>query len=393
MAEEARGGDLSRLRQLNARAVVRVLRGEPPLTLSEIARRTGLSRASTDDVVRQLTAQGWVAEAERTAGTIGRPARRYRFCADAGRVLGVEVGERQVTATVADLDGAVTHTARIAVDASADRTGRLAAVDEAARQARSAATAELGPGGIWATGVATPGLVDADGRVAVCDDLPDWTGVDLRARLARSVPGTVLVDTLGNLAALAESWRGAAHHAEHAICLYAGPTTGAGLIIGGAVHRGFGNAAGQIGALPAAGWERARRRVRDWRPTTAGSGPADDADAGAVDVFTAARAGDRSAVNTVRAYARDLGAGTAALVLTLDPQLLVLSGGFADQPEAVTAPLRRELTRRCLRAPEILVSPLGERAVVLGAVRLALDHVRGLGVGGPLSSSPPSPPG
>ncbi|WP_431771438.1 ROK family protein [Streptomyces cucumeris] len=388
MAEEARGGDLSRLRQLNARAVVRVLRGEPPLTLTEISRRTGLSRASTDDVVRQLTEQGWVAEAERTAGAVGRPARRYRFRADAGRVLGVEVGERHVAAMVADLDGTVAHSARVAVDAAADRTARLAAVDEVTRQVRAVATTELGPGAIWATGVATPGLVGTDGQVSGCDELPDWTGVDLRAHLERTVPGTVLVDTLGNLAALAESWRGAAHHAQHAVCLYAGSTTGAGLIIGGAVHRGFGNAAGQIGALPAAGWERARRRVREWRPavpdTTAGE---------PVDVFTAARAGDCSAVDTVRAYARHLGIGTAALVLTLDPQLLVLTGGFAGQPETVTAPLRRELTRRALRAPEILVSPLGERAVVLGAVRLALDHVRDLGVGGPLASRPPSAPG
>lgn len=42
------GGDLTRLRQLNARAVIRALRGAEPLASTEVARRTGLSRASTE---------------------------------------------------------------------------------------------------------------------------------------------------------------------------------------------------------------------------------------------------------------------------------------------------------------------------------------------------------
>lgn len=52
------GGDLNRLRQLNALSALRVLRGSPPLTLTQIASRTGLSRPSTEDVVQDLITQG-----------------------------------------------------------------------------------------------------------------------------------------------------------------------------------------------------------------------------------------------------------------------------------------------------------------------------------------------
>ncbi|MGW0201008.1 helix-turn-helix domain-containing protein, partial [Nonomuraea sp. NPDC003201] len=54
MGEDLSGGDLSRLRQLNALAVIKALRGGPSLTLTEVAKRTGLSRASAEDVVREL---------------------------------------------------------------------------------------------------------------------------------------------------------------------------------------------------------------------------------------------------------------------------------------------------------------------------------------------------
>ena len=40
--------------------------------------------------------------------------------------------------------------------------------------------------------------------------------------------------------------------------------------------------------------------------------------------------------------------------------------------------LRQELDRQCIRTPEVLASSLGDEAVVLGAVRLALDQVDGV---------------
>src|SRR6266511_6491607 len=38
-------------------------------------------------------------------------------------------------------------------------------------------------------------------------------------------------------------------------------------------------------------------------------------------------------------------------------------------------PLRRELDKLCIRTPEVLASALADECVVLGAVRLGLDHV------------------
>lgn len=360
MAGDVTGGDLSRLRQLNAQAVIKVLQGSSSLTLTEVARSTGLSRASTEDVVRELLQKGWVAEAGATAGGVGRPARRYRFRSEAGRVLGVDIGGHKIRAVVADLDGEVLHGARVAVTPEMGRLERLAAVDRAVAECLEGAG--LTGGDVWASGVGTTGLVDGAGRVLLSDALPEWTGVDLAAHVRRMCPAPVLVENDGKLAALAECWRGVARYAKDLVFLLAGLRTGAGLIIDGKLHRGFANASGEIGALPVLGWIRAQEHL------VAASGEAGD-------VFAAAREGDKAAVAAVRRYVKDLALGASALVLTLDPQMVVVGGGYSRSADVLIEPLKRELDRWCIRTPEVRMSALGDEAVVLGAVRLALDDV------------------
>ncbi|MEV8376120.1 ROK family protein [Kribbella sp. NPDC056861] len=367
MTEEPSGGDLSRLRQLNAMTLMRALRDDKPLTLTELAKRTGLSRASTEDVARELIDRGWVAEVEPTAGGVGRPARRYRFRADAGRVLGVDIGGHTIRALVTDLDGEVLHSTSVPVTPEIGRRERLAALDKCVTAALSGAG--VTPAQIWSTGVATTGLVDGTGRVMLSDSLTEWTGVDLAEHLRRLVPAPTRVENDSKLAALAESWRGVARYAKDVVFLLAGVRTGTGLIIDGKLHRGFGNAAGEIGALPAVGWLKAPDHLRAW------SGDRDNFEDEFEDVFQAARDGDRTAVKAIRRYTRDIAVGVSALVLTLDPELVVIGGGFSRSADVLVQPLRTELDRWCLRTPEIRISTFGDEGVVLGAVRLALEQV------------------
>jgi predicted NBD/HSP70 family sugar kinase len=62
-------------------------------------------------------------------------------------------------------------------------------------------------------------------------------------------------------------------------------------------------------------------------------------------------------------------------VLTLDPELVVLGGGFSRSADVLLPALNRALEPHCLRVPDIRPSALGEECVALGAACLALDHV------------------
>jgi predicted NBD/HSP70 family sugar kinase len=364
------GTDLARLRELNSLTVVRALRDQPPTTVTELANLTGLSRPAVDVIAQGLVSSGWATVVEPGgSSTVGRPARRYRFRGTAGHVLGVDVGAHKILALIADLDGNVVHTSRMAVAADADPAERLAKLDQIL--ASCLRDSGMSAQDIWAVTVGVTGPVDATGRTTLFTPLPGWRTVDLPTHLSRLFTCPVVVENDCKLAALAERWRGAASDANDIVFLLAGMRAGAGLIIDGVLRRGYGGAAGEIGALKAVKWLTAPSHLQK----CPGVPPTVSDDDAAAWVFNAARDGNRDARRAVNRYVKDLAIGTAALVLALDPQVVIFGGGFSRSADLVLDPLRRELEKLCLRLPEVRASTLGADSVALGALRLALNEV------------------
>ncbi|MDI3388041.1 ROK family protein [Streptomyces sp. B-S-A8] len=365
------GGDPSLLRRINSAVVLHALRGVEFATLTEVTRVTGLSRPTVEGVVEGLMGAGLVVEVAAEEGVArrqGRPARRFRFRAEAGHLLGLEIGAHRVAAVLSDLDGRVLGTAEREVD-------ETACADERLERLRLTVAGLLGRAGIAreslrAVGAASPGIVAADGTVRLGTALPGWTGLALGDRLRRSFKCPVLVENDANTAAVGEHWKGAATDSDDLVFVLAGLSPGAGSLIGGRLHRGFGGAAGEIGALHLLGREVTPESLL----STTGE-PLHPLDEQAVtEVFAHARRGDEQAAAAVERFIRRLVHDVAALVLALDPELVVI-GGWAAGLDGVLEPLRRELARYCLRPPRVALSALGESAIATGALRLALDHV------------------
>lgn len=366
------GRNPSLLREINSAVVLRELRAsDGAVTLTHLARATGLSRPTVEGAIEGLLGAGLVTMSTEGPGDArrqGRPARHYRFRAEAGHLLGIEVGSRRVAAVLADLRG---H--RLA--ALDRRVSERAPAEERLAQVRGTAAELLRRCGVprstlRAVGVGSPGVVEADGTVRLSTALPGWTGLPLATRLRRSFRCPVLVENDANAAVLAEHWTGVATGARDVVFVLAGLSPGAGSLIGGRLHRGFGGAAGEIGALHLLGLEETPELLLS---TSAEPLPPLD-EAAAERVFARARDGDARATAAMERFVRRLVHDVGALVLALDPELVVI-GGWAAGLDGVLASLRRELARHCLRPPRVELSALGADAVAVGALRLALDRV------------------
>jgi predicted NBD/HSP70 family sugar kinase len=273
-----------------------------------------------------------------------------------------------VTALLADLDGRE-------LGSLSKEVAETASADERLERLRSTVAELLRRSGVSrdslrAVGVASPGIVEADGTVRLGTALPEWTGLKLGERLSRSFKCAVLVENDANAAAVAEHWKGAATESDDVVFVLAGLSPGAGALIGGRLHRGYGGAAGEIGALHLLGREATPETLLS--TTDEPLHPLDEQQV--ADVFALAREGDQRARAAVDRFIQRLVHDVAALVLALDPELVVI-GGWAAGLDGVLDPLRRELARYCLRPPKVALSRLGEAAVATGALRLALDHV------------------
>ncbi|MFG2759451.1 ROK family transcriptional regulator [Streptomyces wuyuanensis] len=365
------GGDPSLLRRINSAVVLHALRGSDSPTLTDLTRITGLSRPTVEGVLEGLVTSGLVMETgpdEGEARRQGRPARRFRFRAEAGHLLGVEIGPHRVAALLSGLDGRI-------IGAGSREVSETACADDRLERVRTVVADVLRRTGVArsslrAVGVGTPGIVEADGTVRLGTALPGWTGLALGERLRRSFRCPVLVENDANAAAVAEHWKGAGTDSDDIVFVLAGLSPGAGSLIGGRLHRGYGGAAGEIGALHLLG----REATPETLLSTTGE-PLPPLDEPAVaKVFAEARDGDERALAAVDRFIQRLVHDVAALVLALDPELVVV-GGWAAGLDGVLAPLRDELSRYCLRPPRVALSLLGEAAVATGALRLALDHV------------------
>ncbi|WP_128377057.1 ROK family transcriptional regulator [Streptomyces cavernae] len=365
------GGDPSLLRRINSAVVLHTLRATDSATLTEVARVTGLSRPTVEGVVEGLIDAGLVVEKAAEEGAArrqGRPARRFRFRAEAGHLLGLEIGAHGVAVLLSDLDGRL-------LGSTAKDVSETASADERLERLRTAVAdllrrSGIARGSLQAVGVGTPGIVEADGTVRLGTALPEWTGLQLGERLQRSFKCPVLVENDANAAAVAEHWKGAGVDSDDMVFVLAGLSPGAGSLIGGRLHRGYGGAAGEIGALHLLGREATPETLLSTTDT-----PLHPLDEQAVaEVFKHAREGDERARAAVDRFIRRLVHDVAALVLALDPELVVI-GGWATGLDGVLEPLRQELARYCLRPPRVAQSVLGEAAVAMGALRLALDHV------------------
>ena len=358
------------VRELNLLRALREIRVSRNETITELIRATGLSRPSVTSLVTELIDLGWIEVVDPTSdGQGGRPPQRFRFRAEVGTLVGLDIGVHRISVILADLAGEVLFSRKFDVEPTAAPTERLSAVDAALET--TLAEAGVPTDAIWSVGSAVTGPVDDEGRTSMVSPLPDWAEVDLVAHLGRRFTCPIRVENDVKLALLAEHEWGVARGARDVVFILAGQRTGAASMVNGQVVRGHGGAAGEIGALPAVRWHTAIERLHP----LAGSPESLKENERAAWTFEQAQRSNPEAKKLVWKYARDVATGAAAVVLTLDPEIVVLGGGSTQWAGLWIAEFSAMLNKSVVRMPEIRVSTMGGDHVARGAIRLAMAAV------------------
>ncbi|MEY9910352.1 putative NBD/HSP70 family sugar kinase [Catenulispora sp. MAP12-49] len=363
LVERPIGGDRSLLQKINTVAVLRALHAAEQLTLRDLAATAGVSRNTAEDAATALVEAGLAQEVRPEADDqrrVGRPAKVYRFRADLGYVVGVDLAVHEVNVLATDLRGIERARFSRPLDPQAGAEDRSAAAREALLRAIGAGS--IRPADVLAVGVATTGIVDRTGRVARSTRLPQIQGRDLAEDLA-VLPGVpVLVGNDARLFTLAERWLGTARGTDDFVHIVAGRHITASVFLNGRLLTGTNGAAGEIGVLPESRWDTALQTMAAWPHDPAAT-------------VAAAAAGDAEAAARIDELADHLATGVAAVVLSVDPERVILAGGLSRAGQTLLVPLQRHLDAKTVFPVPIHTSTLDHDAVSLGAVRLALDHV------------------
>jgi predicted NBD/HSP70 family sugar kinase len=375
------------MRLMNERAVFERIRLLGPVSRPQLAEATGLSKPTISLALTNLERCGLVRHVGHRTGNSGRAALLYEMRPEAGWVVGVDVGRSWVRVALANLAGEVVLRRQ---HRSESRDAKRLVAQIGTVVAALAVEAGLRPGDVTYTVIGSPGVVDArSGAMRLAANLSGWNGPGVLDALRDRLGPALAVENDINLAALGEQALGLGKGVANFVFVSVGTGIGMGIVIDGQLHRGARGAAGEIGFLPLGDAEPFAEETSKRRRGSLESIASADAVVAnarrlgmrgpltAKQVFESTRDSDGAALTAVRVEAEHLARAVAAVTAVLDPELVVLGGGIGRNGDLLIAPMDRHL-RKLLRMPPppLMVSALGDDAVVLGALAIALARAR-----------------
>ncbi|MFF7543036.1 ROK family protein [Streptomyces canus] len=380
--------------QTGAGDLLELVRSGRAVTRGALQQATGLSRATVGQRLDRLFRAGWLREG--AGGPVdsplgGRPSITLEFDDAHAVVLAADLETRHARACVLSLTGEILaeHSGTLAIedgpDAVLGELGRWFAelLEKAGHRAEE----------VCGIGLAVPGPVDLEsGRVVQPPIMPGWDGYDIRGRLAGAFtehtgtgPVPVLVDNDANLMAYGEQ-RTAYPDCSAFVLVKVSTGIGAGVVVDGSLYRGIDGGAGDLGhirvpagaealcrcgsygclAAVASGGAVARRLAAAGVPAASGS-----------DVRDLLASGHPEAAALARDAGRQVGDVLATVVTLLNPGVLMIAGDLAGTPflTGVRELLYQRALPRSTARLEVVTSRLGERAGLIGAGALVVEHL------------------
>jgi len=375
------------IRQRNAQILLRLLRETGPCSKADLVRASGLSAPSVTNVVAHLASAGLVEPLGEGDSTGGRPPDIMRFRAERGCVAGVEIGPDSIHFLLADLNGRELRRSKTALEKRSSTPPEVCAqigkeIRELLRKLKLPEDRLLG------VVVGVPAIVNVDeGIVVAFSALKHWNHVNLGALLAGEFKSDVRVENDTNLAAQGEYYRGAAQGEKNFVFITIGEGVGAGIFVGGTLHRGSQWSAGEIGYLRVPNISREHPTIhrygklekvlgasgilKSWRASSHGSRTNLKVHR-AADVFDLAAAGNAQARRLLEQRATILADVVVDLALILNPSVILLGGEVGNHPFLLQG------VENLLKGSEFAVvrvglGALGSSAVLWGAICSALD--------------------
>jgi predicted NBD/HSP70 family sugar kinase len=387
-------GTPSLLRAINDKAALEVLLERGPLTRSQLASITGISKPTASQLLSRLQESGLVVRDGIREGLPGRTAELYRVNPTVTYVAGVDVTPAGIGVRIAEITGQVIGEHRLPTPGRAchDVVARVRTAIRGACQPAGIDISQLGRVIIGIPGAVNP----VTGRLGYAPHMSGWHVPRLVDTLSGGLGVDVSVENDVNLVAQAEQAYGTAMSADSFAVVWIGSGIGMALVIEGRLHRGWTGGAGEVGYMPVPDAPTARevgRNANHGMQAFAG-GPAvhkimrsygfrGHDPAAAVRFATRSlnegNDGERRqrAHFALREVAARIAMGLAAIVAVVDPALVVLTGSVAlAGGEPLRLRVEQELHAISLPRPPVRVSVLSTEPVLEGALVQALRQAQ-----------------
>lgn len=407
--------DLNLMKKINKSIVLELLRKASPLSRAEVAKTTGLTKATVSTLVAELMEENLLYEIGTGESSGGRKPVLLVFRQDAGYAIGVDLGVRDIHAVLTDLKGTIVHETRSSLRGMDTPEQVLGRLKDCLRRLMNKAPAS--PYGVVGIGVGVPGITDDKGTVLFAPNL-GWRNVPLQSLLEAEFKVPVIIDNEANAGAVGEKEFGIGRDASNLIYISVGIGIGSGIILKDELYRGASGYSGEMGHVTVHVDGRPCRcgNVGCWElyaseqailaeaeallspeaadggggaaPEAAGSGAeiAAEADDSAAEVprqaelealAALADSGNAAAQELFRRTGRYLGVGVVNIINTFNPELIIIGNRFTLAERWLAPSVREVIQERALpyhrERLRLEFAGLGLRSSVAGAASFAVS--------------------
>ncbi len=386
------------LSAVNEKLVLNYIRQKKgPISRVRIAYDLDLARPTVSAIISTLKEKGLVKEGKPLGSTRrgGKPATEVLFNAEAGYILGVDLGRRHIGMLLSNLEGKMPRNIKPhKVDSGTDR-----GVEDCLRLVAKELVTYLTTYGIrWddiiGIGLGFPGTVARDLQKPVKPvGMPDWDGIEIPKRLRSLLPTSktqlpIYLDNDANLGALGESRYGKWSNITNLVYVKIGAGIGAGLILEGHLYRGNG-AAGEFGHMViekgdlrwrCSGCRNYCLEAQAARLAILREAGYDDKEGALHRMTERARGGDEVCKAAFEHAGERIGKALANLINLLNPQKILLGGSVAYAAEELLLSPIRTYAQACVAAAaetDIQMGSLGKHELEWGAVATVVDAAFG----------------
>lgn len=386
--------------------IMEILRRRGPLSRPEISKEIGINVVTISNYVDDFIKSKLVYEKELDYSQGGRRPELLDLNPQGGYVIGVGLNLMNMVGVLVDLKGNIITKTQVPKPGPSvrDVAGSLLDIVREILRRSKEYTADIRGIGIGIAGlihkksgsVHWPQKSDGEYIYASVD-------VPLRDLFQKEFSLPVLIENDANCACFGEYWLGLEDSFKNIIYMISG--AGCGIMINGDIYTGMHGYAGEVtihshnekrlsdcplgtGCLMKR-WEIDLGVIEDMKALLAKDKNSADnfyksasVSAGSVDlktIFSANRAQDPLASSVLEKGAERLGIKIAYLVNLLNPEAVIIGGGWEDAGESflnkITATVRQWAFREAVEDLRIIYSQLRENAVAMGAASLVTQRI------------------
>ena len=232
----------------NRRTVLRAIGRGAPISRTELALQTGLTKQAIARIADKLIEDGLVLEARRRHGLRGQPAIELELDPNGCFSIGANIDRDHLTIVAVDALGGIR--ARIHHEERFILPDRFMALIRDALQTFRRKKF-IDESRLVGMGIAIPDQLGEVPVLGAPDDYHLWTSFDIGPGLRKLVHHSIFIDNDANAAAAGELQYGLGAESRTFFYILANACLGGGLVINGVRHRGASGVGGDIGWLTA----------------------------------------------------------------------------------------------------------------------------------------------